>query len=138
MMQQTESADLAVRDLTARQRNIVQVIEDSIQRYGYAPTLREIGEAVGLASTSSVSHQLSRLAKKGYLSRDARPRTAVVLPMADPALEPDTDHANGDLGGSGSPGCRWSAVSRRAARSSRTSRSRTSSRCPGNSSARAT
>ena len=70
-MQQTESADLAVRDLTARQRNIVQVIEDSIQRYGYAPTLREIGEAVGLASTSSVSHQLSRLAKKGYLSRDA-------------------------------------------------------------------
>jgi repressor LexA len=79
MMQQTESADLAVRDLTARQRNIVQVIEDSIQRYGYAPTLREIGEAVGLASTSSVSHQLSRLAKKGYLSRDAgRPRTARV------------------------------------------------------------
>jgi repressor LexA len=100
MMQQTESADLAVRDLTARQRNIVQVIEDSIQRYGYAPTLREIGEAVGLASTSSVSHQLSRLAKKGYLSRDAgRPRTAVVLPMADPAMEPDTDHANGDTGG---------------------------------------
>jgi repressor LexA len=100
MMQQTEPADLAVRDLTARQRNIVQVIEDSIQRYGYAPTLREIGEAVGLASTSSVSHQLSRLAKKGYLSRDAgRPRTAVVLPMADPAMEPDADRANGDLEG---------------------------------------
>jgi repressor LexA len=100
MMQQTESADLAVRDLTARQRNIVQVIEDSIQRYGYAPTLREIGEAVGLASTSSVSHQLSRLAKKGYLSRDAgRPRTAVVLPMADPAMEPDADHANGGVEG---------------------------------------
>jgi repressor LexA len=100
MMQQTEPADLAVRDLTARQRNIVQVIEGSIQRYGYAPTLREIGEAVGLASTSSVSHQLSRLAKKGYLSRDAgRPRTAVVLPMADPAMEPDADRANGDLEG---------------------------------------
>ena len=100
MMQQTESADLAVRDLTARQRNIVQVIEDSIQRYGYAPTLREIGEAVGLASTSSVSHQLSRLAKKGYLSRDAgRPRTAVVRPMADPAMEPDADFANGDVEG---------------------------------------
>ena len=99
-MQQTEPADLAVRDLTARQRNIVQVIEDSIQRYGYAPTLREIGEAVGLASTSSVSHQLSRLAKKGYLSRDAgRPRTAVVLPMADPAMEPDADRANGDVEG---------------------------------------
>ena len=141
MMQQTESADLAVRDLTARQRNIVQVIEDSVQRYGYAPTLREIGEAVGLASTSSVSHQLSRLEKKGYLSRDAgRPRTAVVLPMADPATGPTGAPIMRTVtsGGSGSPGYRWSAVSRRAARSSRTSRSRTSSRCPGNSSARET
>jgi repressor LexA len=100
MMQQTESPDLAGRDLTARQRSIVQVIEDSIQRYGYAPTLREIGEAVGLASTSSVSHQLSRLEQKGCLSRGAgRPRTAVVLPMADPAMEPDADHASGDIGG---------------------------------------
>ena len=100
MMQQTESPDLAGRDLTARQRRIVQVIEDSTQRYGYAPTLREIGEAVGLASTSSVSHQLSRLAKKGYLSRDSgRPRTAVVLPLADPAIEQDADHANGDIEG---------------------------------------
>jgi repressor LexA len=99
-MQQTELPDLADRDLTPRQRNIVQVIEDSIQRYGYAPTLREIGEAVGLASTSSVSHQLSRLEQKGCLSRGAgRPRTAVVLPMADPAMEPDADHASGDIGG---------------------------------------
>jgi repressor LexA len=99
-MQQTELPDLADRDLTARQRSIVQVIEDSIQRYGYAPTLREIGEAVGLASTSSVSHQLSRLEQKGCLSRGAgRPRTAVVLPMADPAMEPDADHASGDIGG---------------------------------------
>jgi repressor LexA len=99
-MQQTELPDLADRDLTARQRSIVQVIEDSIQRYGYAPTLREIGEAVGLASTSSVSHQLSRLEQKGCLSRGAgRPRTAVVLPVADPAMEPDADHASGDIGG---------------------------------------
>jgi repressor LexA len=99
-MQQTELPDLADRDLTARQRSIVQVIEDSIQRHGYAPTLREIGEAVGLASTSSVSHQLSRLEQKGCLSRGAgRPRTAVVLPVADPAMEPDADHASGDIGG---------------------------------------
>jgi repressor LexA len=99
-MQQTELPDLADRDLTPRQRSIVQVIEDSVQRYGYAPTLREIGEAVGLASTSSVSHQLSRLEQKGCLSRGAgRPRTAVVLPVADPAMEPDADHASGDIGG---------------------------------------
>jgi repressor LexA len=73
-------------DLTPRQSKIIQVIEDSVQRCGYAPTLREIGEAAGLASTSSVSHQLSTLEKKGYLSRGAgRPRTAVVRPPAVPA-----------------------------------------------------
>jgi repressor LexA len=70
------------QDLTSRQRKIVQVIEDSMQRRGYSPTLREIGEAAGLASTSSVAYQLSRLEKKGCLSRGGagRPRTAVVRP----------------------------------------------------------
>jgi repressor LexA len=72
----------AGQDLTLRQRRIVEVIEDSVQRHGYSPTMREIGDAVGLASTSSVAHQLSRLEKKGYLSRGAgRPRTAVVRPV---------------------------------------------------------
>ena len=86
--------------LTPRQRSIVRVIEDSIRRYGYAPTLREMGEAVGLASTSSVSHQLSILAKKGYLSRGAgRPRTAVVLPLADPGIGQYADPAHGDIEG---------------------------------------
>jgi repressor LexA len=69
--------------LTERQRMIVEVIEDSVQRHGYGPTMREIGDAVGLASVSSVSHQLSRLEEKGYLSRGAgRPRTAVVHPAS--------------------------------------------------------
>ncbi|HEY3954683.1 MAG TPA: transcriptional repressor LexA [Streptosporangiaceae bacterium] len=89
--------DPAGQDLTQRQRNIIQVVEDSIRDYGYAPTMREIGEAVGLASTSSVSYQLSRLQSMGYLSRGAgRPRTAVVLPLTDPALERQAGHANGD------------------------------------------
>jgi repressor LexA len=79
-------------DLTPRQRKIIEAIEDSMQRYGYAPTMREIGEAAGLASTSSVSYQLATLAKKGYLSRGAgRPRTAVVRPRADPAIQPQAD-----------------------------------------------
>jgi repressor LexA len=79
MMRLTDPTDLADQSLTPRQSKIIQVIEDSVQRCGYAPTLREIGEAAGLASTSSVSHQLSALEKKGYLSRGARrPRTAVV------------------------------------------------------------
>jgi repressor LexA len=70
-------------ELTERQRRIIQVIRDSVQQAGYPPTLREIGQAAGLSSTSSVAYQLAVLEKKGYLSRGARrPRTAV-LPAGD-------------------------------------------------------
>ena len=79
-------------DLTPRQRKIIQAIEDSVQRCGYAPTMREICKATGLASTSSVSYQLSILVEKGYLSRGAgRPRTAVILPSADSAIQEQGD-----------------------------------------------
>jgi repressor LexA len=72
-------AEPAGPELSDRQGKIVQVIESSVRSKGYVPSLREIAEAVGLASTSSVSYQLSELAKKGYLTRAAgRPRTAVV------------------------------------------------------------
>jgi repressor LexA len=85
MMSRPEPARRPGQRLTGRQRMIVEVIEDAVRRQGYGPTMREIGDAVGLASTSSVSHQLSRLAEKGYLSRGAgRPRTAVVRPLAPP------------------------------------------------------
>jgi repressor LexA len=84
-------------DLTARQRTIIQAIEDSVQRCGYAPTMREIGAAVGLASTSSVSYQLSELATKGYLSRGAgRPRTAVVRQPGNPATQEQSDEVRAD------------------------------------------
>src|SRR5487761_1310480 len=67
--------------LTWRQRKVLQVIRESVQRRGYPPSMREIGEAVGLTSTSSVSYQLSTLQKKGYLHRDVgRPRTVEVRP----------------------------------------------------------
>ncbi len=79
-------------DLTARQRDIIRFVEDSIERCGYPPSQREIGRAVGLASTSSVSHQLNELQRKGYLSRGAgRPRTAVVRPLAGPATRSAPD-----------------------------------------------
>lgn len=62
--------------LTQRQRNIVCFCSDHYQCRGYPPTLREIGAAVGLKSTSSVDHQVRQLQRKGYLSRDlGRPRT---------------------------------------------------------------
>jgi repressor LexA len=91
-MRSVKSPDAVGPDLTARQRRIIEVIEDSVQRYGYAPTMREIGEAAGLASTSSVSHQLSVLQQKGYLSRDAgRPRTAVLRLPAEPVTDQPAD-----------------------------------------------
>ncbi|NKZ07707.1 transcriptional repressor LexA [Actinomadura latina] len=65
--------------LTQRQRMVLEVIRDSVQRRGYPPSMREIGEAVGLTSTSSVSHQLRSLQRKGFLRRDPnRPRAVEV------------------------------------------------------------
>ncbi|WP_084040293.1 transcriptional repressor LexA [Demequina sp. NBRC 110053] len=68
--------------LTDRQRRILETIRDSVESRGYPPSMREIGESVGLTSTSSVKHQLSALEAKGYLRRDPhRPRAIeVVLP----------------------------------------------------------
>ncbi|MDQ3463349.1 MAG: transcriptional repressor LexA [Actinomycetota bacterium] len=61
--------------LTVRQRRVLEVIRDSVERRGYPPSMREIGDAVGLSSTSSVSHQLAMLQRKGFLRRDLnRPR----------------------------------------------------------------
>jgi repressor LexA len=74
------------RVLTWRQQRILRVIRDSVQRRGYPPSMREIGDAVGLASISSVSYQLAALERKGYLRRNGRrPRTAEVrLPSHPP------------------------------------------------------
>lgn len=66
--------------LTARQRLILETIRASIATHGYPPSMREIGEAVGLASPSSVKHQLTALEHKGYLRRDPnRPRAIEVM-----------------------------------------------------------
>jgi repressor LexA len=68
-------------ELTARQQRILEVIREWLDRFGYPPSVREIGEAVGLNSTSSVAHQLRALERKGYLRRDPnRPRAVGVLP----------------------------------------------------------
>ena len=66
--------------LTVRQRRVLEVIRNSVDRRGYPPSLREIGEAVGLTSPSSVAHQLSTLERKGFLRRDPnRPRAIEVF-----------------------------------------------------------
>lgn len=84
--------------LTWRQLKILQVIWDFGQRHGYAPSLREIAEAAGLASASSVSYQLAILQDKGYLRRDAgRPRTVEVLLPGRPAVRVEAGNLVGAL-----------------------------------------
>jgi repressor LexA len=103
--QEPDVSDDVVRDLpdgppdeaglTPRQRKVLEVIRDSVERRGYPPTVREIGEAVGLTSTSSVSYQLAMLQKKGFLRRDpSRPRAVDVrLPGETAAANQVQDEA---------------------------------------------
>jgi len=66
--------------LTPRQQRVLAHIKDSLEKRGYPPSMREIGGAVGLTSTSSVAHQLRVLEEKGYLKRDPnRPRALEVF-----------------------------------------------------------
>jgi repressor LexA len=84
--------------LTWRQRRVLQVIRESVQRRGYPPSMREIGEAVGLTSTSSVSYQLSTLQTKGYLRRDPnRPRAVEVRLPGKPPIRTDAPAGMGHL-----------------------------------------
>jgi repressor LexA len=72
-------------DLSWRQQKVLRFIRDSLARNGYPPSMREIAEEVGLASTSSVSYQLSMLQSKGYLRRDPARRRAVEVEPPGPA-----------------------------------------------------
>jgi repressor LexA len=70
--------------LTPRQQRVLTVIAESVAHRGYPPSMREIGEKVGLTSSSSVAHQLRTLEEKGYIKRDPnRPRALTVALPAD-------------------------------------------------------
>ncbi|NKY53325.1 transcriptional repressor LexA [Nocardia vermiculata] len=74
-------------ELTVRQRRVLEVIRASVTDRGYPPSIREIGDAVGLTSTSSVAHQLRALERKGYLRRDPnRPRAVDVRGLDETAV----------------------------------------------------
>jgi repressor LexA len=76
--------------LTWRQRKVLRAIRESVQKRGYPPSMREIGEAVGLTTTSSVAYQLSTLQRKGYLHRDVgRARTMEVRLPGRPPVRPE-------------------------------------------------
>ncbi|EOO80164.1 LexA repressor [Bacillus cereus VD021] len=66
--------------LTTRQSQILNFMRHQVTEHGYPPTVREIGKAVGLASSSTVHGYLSRLEEKGYIRRDpTKPRAIEIL-----------------------------------------------------------
>jgi len=85
MSDTSETSRPADAGLTQRQRTILDVIRASVTSRGYPPSIREIGDAVGLTSTSSVAHQLRALERKGFLRRDPNRPRAVDVRGADEA-----------------------------------------------------
>jgi repressor LexA len=76
--------------LTPRQREVLEIIEQHLQERGYPPSVREIGEAVGLTSPSTVHAHLAALQRRGYLRRDpTKPRAMEVRwdPNSDAVAE---------------------------------------------------
>lgn len=98
---EVDSGEQPVAHLTTRQRRILEVIREAVDERGYPPTVREICESVGLASTSSVAHQLTVLQEKGYLRRDPnRPRALLVTDVpgaAAPSVPRPELHGETDL-----------------------------------------
>lgn len=72
-------------DLTDRQAKILDFLADTLRRRGYPPSVREIGSAVGLSSSSTVHAHLDKLEKKGYIRRD--PTRSRAIEIVDKALD---------------------------------------------------
>ncbi|WP_087009005.1 transcriptional repressor LexA [Gulosibacter sp. 10] len=81
-----------IKPLTAKQEQVLGFIAEHMQRNRYAPTIREIGDAVGLASSSSVSHQLAQLEKYGYIRRNSNQARTIELLYQPPAPEEVEQH----------------------------------------------
>ncbi len=84
--------------LSDKQLAILDMIQRSVASRGYPPSMREIGDAVGLASLSSVTHQLNQLELSGYLRRDPnRPRAMEVL-IDLPAIDDSAPESTVSIG----------------------------------------
>src|SRR5947199_2082299 len=92
--------------LTARQARILEFIRETVRDRGYPPTVREIGEAVGLTSSSSVHSQLANLERKGLLHKDpTKPRAIGLAPVeGDVPLDPGEQVPLGGRIAAGTPG----------------------------------
>jgi repressor LexA len=81
--------------LSKRQQDILEFIKEEVKLKGYPPSVREIGEAVGLASSSTVHGHLARLESKGLIRRDpTKPRAIEILDMSDDAHIPKYEIVN--------------------------------------------
>jgi repressor LexA len=76
------------KSLSEKQLAILEVIQRSVATRGYPPSMREIGDAVGLSSLSSVTHQLNQLELSGYLRRDPN-RTRALEVLIDLPSQPE-------------------------------------------------
>ena len=83
-----------MKKISKRQEDILSFIKEEVKKKGYPPSVREIGEAVGLASSSTVHGHLARLESKGFIRRDpTKPRAIEVLdPEGLEALKPGVLH----------------------------------------------
>ena len=78
-----------MKDLTDRQKDIFQYIKRSVNDKGYPPSVREIGNAVGLQSSSTVHGHLAKLETKGYIKRDpTKPRAIEIVQAVDDIASP--------------------------------------------------
>lgn len=83
-----------MKKISKRQEDILTFIKEEVKKKGYPPSVREIGEAVGLASSSTVHGHLARLESKGFIRRDpTKPRAIEILdPEGLEALKPGVLH----------------------------------------------
>lgn len=81
------------RSLSDKQLAILEFIQHSVSSLGYPPSMREIGDAVGLASLSSVTHQLNQLELSGYLRRDPNRTRALEVLIEVPSTESSSETA---------------------------------------------
>ncbi|RID86925.1 transcriptional repressor LexA [Peribacillus asahii] len=97
--------------LSKRQQDILNFIKEEVQKKGYPPSVREIGEAVGLASSSTVHGHLSRLESKGLIRRDAtKPRAIEILDLDKDSHIPQSNVINVPLLGKVTAGLPITAI----------------------------
>jgi repressor LexA len=97
--------------LSKRQQDILDFIKDEVRKKGYPPSVREIGEAVGLASSSTVHGHLSRLESKGLIRRDpTKPRAIEILDIDEKSQIPQSHVVNVPLLGKVTAGLPITAI----------------------------